>query len=86
MSKVYRVHQLTREGAAHHLTHTVRKIDLILGSIELMPEMKFSMARKFTLLLLSRNDVKLLKNRTNLVFRLMCCLQETKQHRWGSNQ
>jgi hypothetical protein len=38
--------------------HTVRKMGLILRSIERMLKMQFSIARKFTLQLLRRYDVK----------------------------
>jgi hypothetical protein len=38
--------------------HTVRKMGLILRSVERMLKMQFSMARKFTLQPLRRYDVK----------------------------
>jgi hypothetical protein len=38
--------------------HTVRKMDLILRSLERMLKTQFSMARKFTLQPLRRYDVK----------------------------
>jgi hypothetical protein len=41
--------------------HTVRKMDLILRSIERRPQMQFSMARRFMLQLLRRYNVKFCK-------------------------
>jgi hypothetical protein len=43
--------------------HTVRKMDLILRSIEQRPLMQFSMARRFMLQLLPRYSVKFCKMR-----------------------
>jgi hypothetical protein len=42
---------------------TVRKMDLILRSIERRPQMQFSMARRFMLQLLRRYSVKFCKMR-----------------------
>jgi hypothetical protein len=46
-----------------HDACTVRKMGLILGFIERMLKMQFSMARKFTLQPICRYDVKPPKNR-----------------------
>jgi hypothetical protein len=46
------------ESEADSFTYTVRKMGLILRSIERMLKMQFSMARKFTLQPLRRYDVK----------------------------
>ncbi len=46
-----------------HSVHTVRKMDLILRSIQRRPKMQFSMARMFKLQLLRRYSVKFSKMR-----------------------
>ena len=45
------------------IVHTVRKMDLILRSIQRRPQMQFSMARRFKLQLLRRYSVKFPKMR-----------------------
>jgi hypothetical protein len=53
--------------------HTVRKMGLMLRSIERMLKMQFSMTPKFMLEPLRRYDVKPpKKNRTSVIFRLTC--------------
>jgi hypothetical protein len=53
------------------VTHTVRKKDLILRSIERRPQMQFSMVRKFPLWRLRRYSVKYSKVR-NFTFNTPC--------------
>jgi hypothetical protein len=69
------------------LSHTVRKMGLILCSIERILKMQFSMARKFTFQLLRRYEVKPPKkpHTSNLPLDIPC-LEQNKQHRWGSIQ
>ncbi len=43
----------------HNSSHTVHKMNLILHSIERIPKLQFSMARKFMLQPLRRHDVKI---------------------------
>jgi hypothetical protein len=50
--------QLGLNTRAHSHLYTVRKMGLILRSIERMLKMQFSMAHKFTLQPLRRYDVK----------------------------
>jgi hypothetical protein len=65
----------------------VHKMGLILRSLERIPKMQFSMARKFMLQPLGRYDVKLTENRTNLILRLMRHAQgKIKQHRKVTKQ
>ncbi len=45
--------------SGHNISRTVHKMDLILHSIERIPKMQLSMARKFMLQPLRRYDVKL---------------------------
>ncbi len=67
--------------------YTVRKMGLILRSIQRMLKMKFSMARKFTLQPLRRYDVKPpgKQHKRNFTFDAPC-LQKVKEHRMGSKQ
>jgi hypothetical protein len=55
------------------MQHTVRKMGLILHSMERMPKMQFSMARKFMLQPLRRYDVKPKKpHKRSLTFKELC--------------
>jgi hypothetical protein len=64
--------------------YTVRKVGLILRSIQRRPQMQLSMARKFRLLSLSRYNVKHSKMR-NFTFDVPW-REKTKEHRLGANQ
>ncbi len=66
-------------------SYTVRKMGLILRSIERMLKMQFSMARKFTLQPLCRYGVKpSRKNWTNIILRLTChAWRKVNNTRWA---
>jgi hypothetical protein len=67
-------------------SYSVRKMSLILRSIERMLKMQFSMARKFTLQPLRRYSVKLPKkpHKRNLMFDAPC-LQKYNHHMLSAN-
>ncbi len=73
----------------YNIQYTVRKMGLILRSIERMLKMQFSMARRFTLQPLRRYDVKPPKKTAQAYCNLpfdMQCYEKTIQHRLDSIQ